>query len=168
MFARIDSNTIDGLLYDEMSNLTSEPRLGKIRVCSRAVSFKYLTQEASLIPLIWNALSGVVIELQLSFANRSLRDICESSAKANRKLGIDAANELRRRVADLRAATSVHDLLIGEPRGIDENQIVLDVGTSFQIIFCANHNTMPRFESGEIDWSKVSRVKILEIESKNA
>jgi hypothetical protein len=105
--------------------------------------------------------------LELSFAKKSLRELCESSAKANRKLGIDAANELRRRVADLRAATSVHDLLVGQPRGSGADEIALDVGTSFEITFCANHNTVPRLESGAIDWSKVSRVKILGIESKN-
>jgi toxin HigB-1 len=105
--------------------------------------------------------------LELSFANKPLRQLCESSAKANRKLGVDIANELRRRVADLRAATSARDLLIGAPREIQANQITLDVGPCFKITFCANHNTIPKLESGAIDWSKVSRVKILAIESKD-
>jgi len=109
----------------------------------------------------------VIIQLELSFANKALRELCESSVKADRKLGVDVANELRRRVADLRAATSVLDLLIGAPRETREDQIALDVGPSFQLTFCANHNTVPKIESGSVDWSKVSRVKILSIESKN-
>jgi hypothetical protein len=108
-----------------------------------------------------------IIDLQLSFARKSLRELCENSAKAGCKLGVNTANELRRRLADLRAATSVRDLLIGEPHGIGEDQIALDVGAGFQITFCANHNTLPKVESGAIDWSKVDRVKILAIESKN-
>jgi hypothetical protein len=105
--------------------------------------------------------------LELAFANKALRQLCESSAKANLKLGVDTASELRRRVADLRASTSVLDLLIGAPREPQAGQIALDVGPCFQITFCANHNTVPKLESGAIDWSKVSRVKILAIESKD-
>jgi proteic killer suppression protein len=110
----------------------------------------------------------IIIELELSFANKPLRQLCESSVNANRKLGVDTANELRRRVADLRAATSVQDLIMGAPREAPVGQIALDVGPCFQITFCANHNIVPKAESGAIDWSKVSRVKILAIESKNA
>jgi plasmid maintenance system killer protein len=105
--------------------------------------------------------------LQLSFAKKSLRHICENSTEANRKLGADIAKEFRRRLADLRAATSVEDLLVGAPREF-EDKIAIEVGASFQITFCANHNIVPRLESGAIDWSKVSRIKILTIESKNA
>jgi len=111
-------------------------------------------------------LTGHHIALQLSFAKKSLREVCENLAEANRKLGVDTANELRRRLADLRAATSVHDLLVGEPRETAGSEITLDVGADVQIIFCPNHNTVPKLESGAIDWSKVNRVKILAVQSK--
>jgi hypothetical protein len=70
-------------------------------------------------------------------------------------------------VADLRAATSVADLLIGAPREAQKEKIALDVGATFQITFCANHNTVPKLQSGATDWSKVSRVKIIGIGGKN-
>jgi hypothetical protein len=111
-------------------------------------------------------LAGHHIALQLSFAKKSLREICENSAEANRKVGVDTANELRRRLADLRAATSVHDLLVGEPRETDGSKVTLDVGADIQITLCPNHSTVPKLESGAIDWSKVNRVKILAVQSR--
>lgn len=118
----------------------------------------------------WNAPAGIIIELELAFANKNLRHLCESSAKANRELGVDTADKLRRRIADLRAAISVSDLLLGAPKEIDcdgRPQIALDLDKRFQITFCANHNTLPELESGTVDWSKVSRVKIVTVEEKN-
>jgi plasmid maintenance system killer protein len=106
--------------------------------------------------------------LELSFDKKLLREFCENSSKANKKFGTDAANELRLRIADLRAATSVQDLVVGNPRATAEGQIELDAGTHLRIIFCANHNTVPKLDSGAVDWSRVSRVKILGIEPKNA
>jgi hypothetical protein len=113
---------------------------------------------------------AIIILLELAFVNKTLRQLCENSTKANRELGDEVADRLRRRVADLRAATCVSDLLVGTPEeisGDDQPQIVLDLGNCFQISFWANHNTVPKHESGAIDWSKVSRVKILAIEAKN-
>ncbi len=136
-------------------------------MCPWVFSYDYRAQETAPNFVTWIAQAAIIIELELSFVNKALRELCESSVKANRELGIDVANELRRRVADLRAATSVRDLLIGAPREIQEDQIALDLGPSFQITFCANHNTAPKLESGAIDWSKVARVKILGIEGKN-
>jgi len=137
-------------------------------VCPWVIGSVYWIEEIVPNLVTWNAHTDIIIELELSFANRGLRQLCESSLQANRKLGVDIANELRRTVADLRASTSVRDLLVGAPRETQEDKIALDVGTSFQITFCANHNTVPKLESGAIDWSKVSRVKILGIESKDA
>ena len=137
-------------------------------MCPWIISSDYWAQGTDPNLLTWNAHPGIIIELELSFANKGLRQLCESSLQANRKLGVDIANELRRTVADLRAATSVRDLLVGAPRETQEDKIALDVGASFQITLCANHNTVPKLESGAIDWSKVSRVKILGIESKDA
>jgi proteic killer suppression protein len=125
----------------------------------------------SITALCGAADSDTIIALELAFANKSLRQLCESKAKANRDFGVKMADGLRRRVADLRAATCVSDLVIGTPRELEgdrQEQIALDLDDGFRLIFCANHNAVPELESGGIDWSKVSRVKILCIESGNA
>jgi len=106
--------------------------------------------------------------LELAFAEKSLRQLCENEAIAKRMLGIKVAEKLKRRLADLRAATCVKDIVAGSPReleGVYQRQIALALCDDYHIVFCANHNTVPFLESGAIDWAKVSRVKILRIEN---
>jgi len=101
------------------------------------------------------------------FATKSLRQLCESKTEANRHLGVTVAEKLSRRLSDLRAATSVKDLIAGRPRelrGARQPCLVVGLCEGSRLVFGPNHNVMPRLESGYVDWSKVSRVKILRIE----
>jgi hypothetical protein len=115
--------------------------------------------------------SDIVATLELAFASKSLRQLCESEEKATRDLGGRVAQKLRRRLADLRAATSVNDLVAGRPReleGAPHRNLAVNLSESSRIVFCANHNTIPLLPSGRVDWSRVSRVKILRIETADA
>ena len=105
--------------------------------------------------------------LELAFETKSLRMICESENQAKRKLGSNVAESLRRRLADLRAATSVRDLIAGRPRELDvadRQHMAVDLWDGHRIVFCANHSKNPVTETDELDWSRISRVKILRIE----
>lgn len=109
-----------------------------------------------------------VFSLQLAFAKKSLRDLCENKVKADCDLGMEMAEKLRRRLADFRAATCVTDLVAGQPRelkGGRRAEFTVELNRGSRVILCANHNTVPLFESGGVDWSKVTRVKILRIEN---
>jgi len=115
--------------------------------------------------------SDIVTALELAFAKKSLRQLCESEAKAKRDLGVRIASTLKRRLADMRAATSVKDLVAGQPReleGTHRLHIAVNLCDGSRIVFCANHNATPMLESGGVDWSRVSRIKILRIESDHA
>ncbi len=101
--------------------------------------------------------------LEISFAEKSLRQLCENGALARRKLGIKVAEKLKHRLADLRAASSVKDLVVGRPREV-EGIMSVDLCDDYRIILCANHNSVPLLDTGAVDWSKVNRVKILKIE----
>jgi len=73
---------------------------------------------------------------------------------------------LKHRLADLRAAACVNDLIVGNPRELNRKnfqQYILDLVDGYGLIFCANHNTNPQLSCGKTDWSKVSRIKILNI-----
>ena len=85
--------------------------------------------------------SSIIMVLQLAFAKKSLRDLCESEAKAQRDLGVRMAEKLKRRLADLRAATCVKDLVAGRPRELDarHRRIAVDLSEGSRIVFCANH-----------------------------
>lgn len=105
--------------------------------------------------------------MELAFATKSLRKICVSAEKAKRELGPQVSETLRRRLADMRAAVSVGDLIAGRPHELDgtpQRRIALGLGGGQRLIFCANHAVLPKLESGKMDWSKVSRVKLLRIE----
>ena len=106
--------------------------------------------------------------VELAFATKSLRTICESQANAKRELGPHVAEALKHRLADLHAATSPKDLLVGRPRELDgsgpKRPMAIDLIDGHRIVFSANHPKPPTTESGDLDWSKVSRVKLLRIE----
>ena len=105
--------------------------------------------------------------LELAFAEKSLRQLCENESRATRDLGATVAGQLKRRLSDMRAANRVSDLVAGRPRAIageGEQRFAVELSDGFRIVFCANHNALPMLKSGSVNWSKVSRVKILGIE----
>ena len=115
--------------------------------------------------------SDIVPTLEIAFASRSLRELCESAAKADRHFGAGVAQNLRRRLADLRAATTVKDLIAGRPReleGARRRCFAVDLSESSRLVFCANHRVMPTLRSGDVNWSRIRRVKILRIEHDDA
>jgi len=106
--------------------------------------------------------------LEIAFDKKSLRQICENDEKAKHDLGVKVADKLRRRLADLRAAKTVKDLIAGRPHELDEpddRHIGVELCDGYRIVFCANHNSIPTLKPNRVDWSKVSRVKILRIEN---
>lgn len=109
--------------------------------------------------------------MELAFTSKRLRQYCESAKKSDRHFGQKVGDKLRHRLADLRAAATVTDLVAGRPREIkigDHSFITIELCENFQIVFCANHSTIPMRESGEVDWSQVNRVKIVAIDTNHA
>lgn len=104
--------------------------------------------------------------MELAFATKCLRHLCESEVRAERRLGVLGARALQRRLAEIVAAESVEDLVAGQPRFIRENpheQLVLRVGDNFEVVLKVNHNSVPMLESGTVDWAQVTRVQVLSI-----
>lgn len=107
--------------------------------------------------------------MELAFESRQLRDICENEAEARGKLGRTVAETLKRRLADLDAALSPRDLLVGRPRlGKDGQTMEIDLCDGHRIVFAANHPDNPATAEGVLDWENVKRIKILRIESDHA
>jgi proteic killer suppression protein len=112
--------------------------------------------------------SYILTVLELAFDTKSLRDLCEKEEKARRELAPDVAQKLKHRLADLRAADSVEDLVAGRPRETESanpGYFVIDLTDGSRLAFCANHRNVPLLTSGGVDWSRVSRIKILRIEN---
>ena len=107
--------------------------------------------------------------MELAFSTKALRAVCESEERAVRELGVDLASILKRRLADLRAAGNATDLVAGNPRPAphSKEELMLDLSDGLTVFLAANHAAIPRRRSGDIDWSNVSRLKLLRIEKHN-
>lgn len=105
--------------------------------------------------------------MELAFETRNLRAVCENEQAAIEAWGKPSADALKRRLSDLRAASAMSDIIVGRPRpmaGSDHN-VVLDLCKSMQLVFCANHVKIPLDGNGKVDWMRVSRIRILRIET---
>ena len=103
--------------------------------------------------------------LELAFATKSLRELCESQLRAERKFGIAIARKLRARLADLRDAESINDVIAGRPELLTDapEKMAMNIGEKVCIVFCANHVSNPLADAGRVKWSRVNRIKILDI-----
>lgn len=104
--------------------------------------------------------------LDIAYQTEALRQLCISKKAATKKLGALTAEQLANRLADLRAAVTVDDLLVGlrpQATGAEGEMRVLDLDHEKTIVFAAQHLTLPRLPSKRVDWTKVTRVKIIAI-----
>jgi hypothetical protein len=75
------------------------------------------------------------------------------------------AEDLKRRLADLRAAESVRDLVASPPTQLeDPMELSIPMANGFRLILRSNHLDSPMLDSGSVDWSAVERVKIMRVE----
>ncbi|WP_036043688.1 hypothetical protein [Leptospira alstonii] len=115
---------------------------------------------------------GKIKYLILAFQNVQLRSLCEKSSQALKFLGEPVSNKLRNRLSDLRAASSVQDLVLGEiidELGNSENNKIftIDLGNNYEMVCISNHNPQPLLSPSKIDWQRVFRIKIINIGQKN-
>lgn len=106
-------------------------------------------------------------DLEVAFRTRKIRQICEEMRRADEALGAADADALRRQVADLLACGSIEDLQLLGPRlqvGEHTKCLYIDVSGTLRVRLGVNHMRPPMNEHGGIDWSRVTRVKIVELE----
>lgn len=108
--------------------------------------------------------------MDLCFATKRIKSVCERSGKAYSVLGIAAAEALHRRIADLMAAKTIYDILLGNPRLVQNasgGKMAIDISEEYILIISANHTTNPLTSDKRVDWTRVRRVKVLKIEGKD-
>ena len=106
--------------------------------------------------------------MDLAFESKHLRLICEDETTANEKFGGGIAEILKHRLADLRAATCINDLVVGNTRFLDvayADCLVIDLCPGHQVVLRANHPENPLTDTGQLDWEKVRRLKVIHIGS---
>jgi hypothetical protein len=113
---------------------------------------------------------GRIDTLQLAFESTRLRTICEKEDQAKSELPGPVAEILKHRLADLRVAQSPSELVAGRPRVLDgasSQPMIVDLCDGWRMVFSANHLSNPVTEAGNLEWARVSRIKILRIEREN-
>lgn len=84
---------------------------------------------------------------------------------ARKKYEPEVVDQLKARLADVRAAKSVFDLLVGGLQFAQGGKTVSVSLTGDHRLLCqVNHVAPPRDERGEVDWTQVSRIKVMAIE----
>lgn len=104
--------------------------------------------------------------MEIAFANKELRDICEIQLEAEHALGMVVAANLRARLADLREVASIEDMPTGNLTVRDARppgRATVDLGEGYCLTFCANHLADRVSEKGRVEWQLVSRIKVIEI-----
>jgi hypothetical protein len=99
--------------------------------------------------------------LEFGFENKALRRLCEQEAYARRELGDDAADGLRRRLADVEAAESLTELpwlsiVFGE-----EGDASIEFCPGYHLNVLAIPGVSKMHKSPDTDWTAVDRVKII-------
>ena len=82
-------------------------------------------------------------------------------------LGLEVASRLKARLADLDVADTLSAIAVGRPRpaaSVDGPCIVLDLTSEMRLVLRVNHQKVPRRQDRTVDWSSVSRVKIMRID----
>lgn len=101
--------------------------------------------------------------LEVAFATKALRDLCEREAKASKALGALAAHRLKQRLADFFAAETVAELpRVSIPQG-GRLEIEVELADNVVLVFRPNHNDTPATRDGGVDWRRVTRIQIVRI-----
>jgi hypothetical protein len=101
--------------------------------------------------------------MELSFSTKSLRTVCLDPDKAVGMMGEPAADDLRTRIADLRAATYLADLPpVGRPTIVDGNppELHFELRDGWSLLMAVIQQTIPRTAAGDLDQARVHRARV--------
>lgn len=94
--------------------------------------------------------------------------MCADEEAASQKLNQEAAEALKRRISDIRAADSIDEVLAGKPSaGMHEGAecYFIELPSSFRLTVVPAH-VKPRVKlDGSADWGCIRRVKVVSLQS---
>jgi hypothetical protein len=101
--------------------------------------------------------------MEISFSTKRLRTVCLDADKAVGMMGEAAADDLRTRIADLRAATYLADLPpVGRPSIVDGDppELHFELRDGWSLIMVVIQQTIPRTAAGDLDQARVHRARV--------
>jgi len=102
--------------------------------------------------------------MDFDYSSADLKAICEQEKLMIRHYGKPCSRKLRTRLADLRAASSVAELVAGHPhplKGDRAGQFALDLTGGKRLVFEPANKPVPKRKDKSIDWSLVTKIRIV-------
>lgn len=106
--------------------------------------------------------------MEISFETSKLQKLCNSDGKLKGEFGPVMAKRVRQRLIDLEASETLAEMraLPGrchELAGDRHGELAMDLVHPMRLIFTPDHDPIPLSSGGGMDWSQVTRIRILEI-----
>lgn len=104
--------------------------------------------------------------MELAFDTVAVRRICESDLEARKCYPEETVDELRARLADIRAATSASDLIAGKPRldTCPPGRIQFNLNGGYELVCLGNHPQPTLTKDGLVDLGRMRRLKVVAIQ----
>lgn len=102
----------------------------------------------------------------IAFNSEQIRELCTVDSNAISQLGQKAAETLKNRLADIDAAEFIDEVLAGRPRRavVDGRDCyLLDLVDGLILTLVCNQVNPKLDDQGQIDWSRVRRVKVVSV-----
>jgi proteic killer suppression protein len=108
-------------------------------------------------------------EVDILFRDEGLQNRCNLEKERKRAWGAERAKQIGRRLDDLRAAPNLEVMRQAAGRceeltGDRAGQLSLRVGANYRLLFEPANEPVPYRIDGGLDWSKVTAIRILDVE----
>lgn len=106
----------------------------------------------------------------ISFDSKKLEKTLSDEKALTRRYGAEQAKKIRQRMIQLQAAENLETLrTLPQVRAHElaanrAGQISLDIKQPYRLLITPDHEKLPLKEDGGLDWTRVTKVKILKVE----
>jgi toxin HigB-1 len=107
--------------------------------------------------------------MDICFCDRSLQRACNSEKGLVRRWGKHRGRTVGKRLQQMLAAPTL-DVLTNFPgmdfhalKGNRAGQFAVDAEYPFRLVFEANHNPVPKMESGNVAHPRVTKIRVIEV-----
>ncbi|MGO1161166.1 hypothetical protein [Brucella pseudogrignonensis] len=101
--------------------------------------------------------------MEIAFDSRQMRSLFESQKALNRKFGVVVAESLMTLFSELRAASSIDDLIHYDISKKMHSAIEITLEAGVRLVLEANHAKPPKDSEASINWSDVYMIKVTDI-----
>jgi plasmid maintenance system killer protein len=107
--------------------------------------------------------------MELFFATKKLAKLLNSQKETLRAYGHDNGKRILLRLQQMAAASNLAELAhlpqtrVHELKADRDEQISVDVKHPYRLLLVQSHDETPRKEDGGLDWSRITKVTVVEI-----